>query len=1115
MKDIMKITTFLLILFATFFSIQAQAACANPAGTAGDMVFNSDYAVLQWCDGTDWNGFPKTGPLTGPGVEGAGCAAPVGKAGDLIYNDDYKVLQWCDGQNWIGLPSTGGGNAPCTNPAGDPGDIIFNSDNKILQWCNGQNWWGVPLPKVPLGFFVMTNNTYTGNLGGLAGANATCLNELTNNDWKGKSAGVTLTSGTVRAWLCSSVGCQNLASGVLYKFALAGDTTKGGNYLYSDYVGRGPFEDGYVNAWRTNGYFGVTTNFWSGRNSFSQTTDGLAWEDEVFPLAKDTNTCSDWTSTATNGQYGQTDPASCCHERAWSSYFTACSTTFQRLICIVDPLDTKDRTPVNPGFTNINNASAGVSYTTTGIVSGVTTEVTAIINSIDTMNTANWRAYIRNVTSGTAWSNRVVVKNGDTIELQMASDFALGSAKSVAVSIGTQQFTWTITNRLPNPQGKVGYFAMTKTTYTGDLGGLAGANAACLEEFQSQSWFQKGRIAVSATNTRAFLCDGTSCNNFQPNTKYEFSGVGSSSNGAGGAIFYTDASGNAPNSSGVWGNGNSVAAYIYGGVSSWWTGRGVGTAVSMPTTTSGQHCTNWTVTTGNGTQGALNTTATGRWSSTTAACTTAKALACIINPPSTGFGFDDVNDATANTVVTKSFAFTALTAAVSAQVVSGLAEIRKNAGAWGKSIASLNNGDTIDVRVTSSVIGNAAHISNITVGDADVEWIVRTKDTPAVIEQKIQPGSGSQFGSKIARYKNTMAVANGNSVLIYNYSAPTWSLVSTKTSSFAAITSLAIDDDTLVLGYNNYNAVAPPPYYPGGISIWQKGASWTTATELVIPEPTNTAYTYYGSAVATYGNFVAAAGQTGKIYIYENTGSGWASATVTTRTTSKNIYYFRYQTMVMKGNTIAIGTHPVNNTGQIEVITNTGSGWGMGAATVNIISTTDSTQNDQFGSILDLSDDESTIVTAAPAKRKVMANGQSSWEHGTAYIFEKIGDWSLKTETVVLPSQIKPSVQFGSSVAVYGNTVAIGSAQAMGDGAVYLYKKTSTWSAAVASAPVVLMQHLTSTNQGYVFDSFGLSLSLCGSVIVTGAPYSSEVTSNRGYLYSHDISSLTGGQSCL
>jgi len=32
----------------------AYAACANPTGNAGAMVYNTDFAVVQFCNGTSW-----------------------------------------------------------------------------------------------------------------------------------------------------------------------------------------------------------------------------------------------------------------------------------------------------------------------------------------------------------------------------------------------------------------------------------------------------------------------------------------------------------------------------------------------------------------------------------------------------------------------------------------------------------------------------------------------------------------------------------------------------------------------------------------------------------------------------------------------------------------------------------------------------------------------------------------------------------------------------------------------------------------------------------------------------------------------------------------------------
>src|SRR5664279_5564036 len=46
---------FLISVFSLLaFAPAAQAACSSPAGSAGNIINNSDYHVPQYCDGTNW-----------------------------------------------------------------------------------------------------------------------------------------------------------------------------------------------------------------------------------------------------------------------------------------------------------------------------------------------------------------------------------------------------------------------------------------------------------------------------------------------------------------------------------------------------------------------------------------------------------------------------------------------------------------------------------------------------------------------------------------------------------------------------------------------------------------------------------------------------------------------------------------------------------------------------------------------------------------------------------------------------------------------------------------------------------------------------------------------------
>lgn len=62
-----------------------NAACTSPAGIEGEQVYNTDYATMQFCDGTDWIGMAASGsaateldPKVGALTAGAFCKANAG-----------------------------------------------------------------------------------------------------------------------------------------------------------------------------------------------------------------------------------------------------------------------------------------------------------------------------------------------------------------------------------------------------------------------------------------------------------------------------------------------------------------------------------------------------------------------------------------------------------------------------------------------------------------------------------------------------------------------------------------------------------------------------------------------------------------------------------------------------------------------------------------------------------------------------------------------------------------------------------------------------------------------------------------------------------------------------
>lgn len=67
MKHNAKCSVRLVLAVAAFCLVgaaQAFAACTNPAGIAGQVGYNSDYATMQFCNGTSWVSMAASGALT-------------------------------------------------------------------------------------------------------------------------------------------------------------------------------------------------------------------------------------------------------------------------------------------------------------------------------------------------------------------------------------------------------------------------------------------------------------------------------------------------------------------------------------------------------------------------------------------------------------------------------------------------------------------------------------------------------------------------------------------------------------------------------------------------------------------------------------------------------------------------------------------------------------------------------------------------------------------------------------------------------------------------------------------------------------------------------------------
>ena len=131
-RFLLRLTAVAGAVFLSLASGTAQAACTDPDGEAGDMIYNADHNVMQWCDGTNW--YAAGGSGSGGGSATSFCPDPTqGMSGATTYNPN----------------TTGNSMEPATDAAtfhtrvtfpGSPSGVILESGatgQGIALWADG------------------------------------------------------------------------------------------------------------------------------------------------------------------------------------------------------------------------------------------------------------------------------------------------------------------------------------------------------------------------------------------------------------------------------------------------------------------------------------------------------------------------------------------------------------------------------------------------------------------------------------------------------------------------------------------------------------------------------------------------------------------------------------------------------------------------------------------------------------------------------------------------------------------------------------------------------------------------------------------------------------------
>ena len=216
----------------------------------------------------------------------------------------------------------------------------------------------------------------------------------------------------------------------------------------------------------------------------------------------------------------------------------------------------------------------------------------------------------------------------------------------------------------------------------------------------------------------------------------------------------------------------------------------------------------------------------------------------------------------------------------------------------------------------------------------------------------------------------------------------------------------------------------------------------------------------------------------GAAYVFTKPTSGWVDMPQTAKLTAFGAAAgdeFGISVAV-DGNTILVGAHQNDSDdGAAYVFTKPYTGWADSSETAKLIAS-DAAADDEFGISVALDGD-----TAVIGARKDDDNGNQS---GSAYVFAKVsGVWSQNAKLIA--SDGAANDEFGSSVAVDGDTMVVGARQdddnGNQSGSAYVFTKPSSgWSNSNETAKLT-------ASDGAANDEFGISVAVDGDTAVIGA----------------------------
>lgn len=299
--------------------------------------------------------------------------------------------------------------------------------------------------------------------------------------------------------------------------------------------------------------------------------------------------------------------------------------------------------------------------------------------------------------------------------------------------------------------------------------------------------------------------------------------------------------------------------------------------------------------------------------------------------------------------------------------------------------------------------------------------------------------------------------------------------------------SVSINGDVAVIGVKYYDGVASAS---GTAYVYRfDGDSWVYEQQLTASDA---AYRdYFGCSVSVSGDYIiigaygddCPGSQSGSAYVFYYNGSSWSQQTKLIPSNGYAGDMFGISVSISGDYVVAGAPYRYSyDSGAAYVYTRSGSTWG----TERQINASDAVMNELFGYSVAISGD--TVVVGASHDED---NGDDS---GSAYVFERSGsDWYEQAK--LLPSDGSADDEFGNSVAVRGDSVAVGAPKTTCGTAYVFEKPTGGWENTTETAKLT-------RSSGTSDDDLGKSVAISSDVVVAG-------------VWGDDVDGSNSGSACV